>query len=57
MGRTYDLQGAKTIGSKSAESGSEKGQCTLFLFIFTDGVPQVPPIQIFTTSSGIRIQQ
>ena len=55
--RTYDLQGAKTIWSKSTESGSEKPQCTLFLCIFADEVPWVPPILIFTVSSGTRIQQ
>ncbi|RPA97625.1 hypothetical protein L873DRAFT_1097952 [Choiromyces venosus 120613-1] len=39
IGRTYDIQDAKTVWSKSAESGSEKRQCTLFLYIFADGLP------------------
>jgi len=30
IGRTYDLKGAQTVWSKSAESGSEKRQCTIF---------------------------
>ena len=38
--RTYDLKGTKTVWSKSAESGSERHQCTLFLCIFADGVPR-----------------
>ena len=57
IGRTYDIQGAKTVWSKSAESGSEKRQCTLFLCIFADGIPRVPPILIFTATSGARIRE
>jgi len=57
IGRTYDLKGAKTVWSKSAESGSEKHQCTLFLCIFADGVPRVPPILIFTATTGTKIRE
>ncbi|RPA99294.1 hypothetical protein L873DRAFT_1906914 [Choiromyces venosus 120613-1] len=57
IGRTYDLKGAKTVWSKSAESGSEKCQCTLFLCIFADGIPWVPPILIFTATTGTKIQE
>ncbi|RPA95535.1 hypothetical protein L873DRAFT_1697722, partial [Choiromyces venosus 120613-1] len=57
VGRTYYLPGAKTVWSKSGESGSEKHQCTLLLCVFADAVPQVLPILIFTASSGTRIQQ
>ena len=57
IGRTYDIQGAKTVWSKSAELGSEKRQCTLFLCIFADGVPRVPSILIFTAASGTRIRE
>ena len=42
IGSTYDIQGTKTGWSKSAQSGSEKHQCTLFLSIFPDRVPRVP---------------
>lgn len=49
--------GAKTVWSKSAESGTEKRQCTLFLCIFADGVPRVPPILIFTATTGDKIRQ
>lgn len=57
IGRTYDLKGSKTVWSKSAESGSEKRQCTLFLCIFADGVPRVPPILIFTATTGTKIRE
>lgn len=56
-GRTYHVQGANTVWSKSAESGSEKRQCTLFLCIFADGVPRVPPILIFTAVTGDKIRE
>lgn len=55
-GRTYHLQGDKTVWSKSADSGSEKRQCTLFLCIFADGVPRIPPIIIFTAATGKTIR-
>lgn len=38
--------------SKWAESDSDKRQCTLFLCIFADGVPPIPPILIFSTTTG-----
>lgn len=57
IGRTYNLQGAKTVWSKSADSGTEKRQCTLFLCVFTDGVPRVPSILIFAASTGDKIHQ
>lgn len=57
IGRTYNLQGAKTVWSKSADSGTEKYQCTLFLCIFADGVPRVPPILIFTAPTGDKIRR
>lgn len=55
MGQTCHMKGAKTVWSKSEESGAEKRQCTLFLCIFGDGVPQVPPILIFTATTGVNI--
>lgn len=57
MGQTYHLKGARTVWSKSAESGAEKRQCTLFLCIFGDGVPRVPPILIFTATTGANIRK
>lgn len=55
--RTYDLQGTETVWSKSADSGTEKRQCTLFLCIFADGIPRVPPILIFTAPTGDKIRR
>lgn len=57
LGQTYNLQGAKIIWSKSAESGSEKRQCTLFLWIFGDGIPRVPSILNFTATTGDKIRK
>ncbi|RPA92594.1 hypothetical protein L873DRAFT_1859885 [Choiromyces venosus 120613-1] len=56
-GQTYDIQGARTIWSKSTQSGSEKCQCTLFLCIFADGVPRVPPVLIFTATTGAKVRK
>lgn len=56
IGHTYNLQGVKTVWSKSADSGTEKHQCALLLCIFANGVPPVPPILIFTTPTGDKIR-
>ncbi|RPA98979.1 hypothetical protein L873DRAFT_1910352, partial [Choiromyces venosus 120613-1] len=56
-GRTYDIQEARTIWSRSTQSGSEKRQCRLFLCIFTDGVPRVPLVLIFTATTGTKIRE
>lgn len=53
--RTYNLQGAKTVWSKSAESASDKRQCTHFLCIFADGIQRIPPFSIFTKATREKI--
>lgn len=57
IGRTDNLPGAKTIWSKSADSSTEKRKCTMFLYILADGFPRVPPILIFTATTGDKIGQ
>lgn len=57
IGRGCDLRGARPVWSRSADTGTEKPQCVLFLCIFADDVPRVPPILIFTATTGDKIQQ
>lgn len=54
-GQTYNLKETKTIWSKRVESSSEKRQYTLFLCVFADGVPRIPPILIFSAVTDNNI--
>ena len=46
-GKTYNIQGEKTIWAKSGQNGWDKRQASLVLCVFADEVPRVPPLVIF----------
>jgi len=46
-GRTYHFKGDKTITAKTAQSGDDKRQATLILYIFADGRGYLKPKIIF----------
>lgn len=51
-GRTFDITGNKTISVKTQQSGWDKRQATLILYIFADGIPRIKPKLIFHGSNG-----
>ena len=53
-GATYADTGAQTVWVRGGASGMEKGQCTVQLTIFADGVPRLKPLLIFR-GKGLRI--
>ncbi|RPA95474.1 hypothetical protein L873DRAFT_1845941 [Choiromyces venosus 120613-1] len=56
-GKTYDLTGSKTVSGKTEQSGWDKRQATLILYIFADGVARIRPKVIFHATSGDNIRQ
>jgi len=52
---TYDLLGEKSVLVKQSRSGWDKGQASLVLCVFADGVPRVPPMIIFQ-GTGKRLE-
>jgi DDE superfamily endonuclease len=58
--KTYNIKGAKTITAKTDQSGWDKWQATLVLYIFADGVPRIKPKLIFhgkATDKGGKIEE
>ena len=53
-GKTYHIQGEKTIWVKSTGSGLDKRQMTVQLTIFADGIGRVKPLIVFR-GKGLRI--
>lgn len=53
-GKTYNIQGEKTVWVKSTGSGLDKRQMTVQLTIFADGIARVKPLVVFR-GKGLRI--
>ena len=53
-GKTYNVQGQKTVWVKSTGSGLDKRQMTVQLTIFADGISRVKPLVVFR-GNGLRI--
>jgi hypothetical protein len=58
-GCTYGLQGSKTITGKSDQSGWDKRQATLVLFILADRVARIKPklISMESQTDCLRIRK
>ena len=50
------MEGAKTVWAKQARDGWDKGQATLILYVFTDGLPRIKPRLIFHAVTGVQIR-
>lgn len=55
-GRTYEMKGAKTVWAKQTRGGWDKGQATLILYVFADGLPRIMPKLIFHATTGAQIR-
>lgn len=53
-GKTYNVQGNKTVWVKSTGSGLDKRQMTVQLTVFADGIGRVKPLVVFR-GKGLRI--
>ena len=47
VGKTYETTNSKDVWCKSGQSGLDKGQCTVQLAVFTDGISHAIPLLIF----------